>query len=251
MNKRELSKVRSERSQLVVKSNELIQKSRSSMTAQEQKLILYIISKIQPTDEDFKMYTVDLKQLCKVCGIETQGKNYMNFKSSIQALASKTFWIDTKDKDYLIHWLTNVEINKYETTVSFRLDERLKPYLLQVKQNFTQFELENILAFKSRFSIRLYEFLKSYLYMHEKEFTLDELKELLLIETKYKLFKDFKKYVLNKILSEINDYTDLDITYETIKTGRKVTGILFKINKKVLFDDRLEVIKNRNKALDK
>ena len=40
----------------VVKANDLIQKSRFSLTLQQQKIILYLISKIMPTDENFQLY---------------------------------------------------------------------------------------------------------------------------------------------------------------------------------------------------
>ena len=45
--------IRDEREYNVVKSNILIQKSRFNFTAQEQKIILYLISKIKPEDKDF------------------------------------------------------------------------------------------------------------------------------------------------------------------------------------------------------
>ena len=41
-----------ERSMLVVKHNDLIQKATYNLTALEQKLIIYAISKIKPTDRD-------------------------------------------------------------------------------------------------------------------------------------------------------------------------------------------------------
>ena len=50
-----------ERNHLVVKHNSLIQKTRYSLTTQQQKVLLYTISKIQPGDDDFKEYVFELK----------------------------------------------------------------------------------------------------------------------------------------------------------------------------------------------
>ena len=47
-----------ERGQVVLKANSLIQKTRYSLSLQEQKIILYIISKLEPTDEEFKHYEI-------------------------------------------------------------------------------------------------------------------------------------------------------------------------------------------------
>lgn len=41
------------RQMFVVKANALIQKSRFSLSLQQQKIVLYLISKIQPNDEEF------------------------------------------------------------------------------------------------------------------------------------------------------------------------------------------------------
>ena len=45
-----------ERNQLVVKHNALIQKTRYSLNTQQQKIILYLISKIKPDDDELKEY---------------------------------------------------------------------------------------------------------------------------------------------------------------------------------------------------
>ena len=60
----------------VIKSNKLIQQSRFSLTTQQQKIILFIISQIMPYDEDFKLYEFKVTEFCKLCGIAAQGDMY-------------------------------------------------------------------------------------------------------------------------------------------------------------------------------
>ena len=38
---------------------------------------------------------------------------------------------------------------------------------------------------------------------------------------------DFKKYVLDSALKQINAHTDIQVTYEQHKTGRSITGLSF------------------------
>ena len=43
---------------------------------------------------------------------------------------------------------------------------------------------------------------------------------------------DFRRFVLEKAQSEINELTDITIEFDPIKTGRKVTSIKFIIEEK-------------------
>ena len=48
----------------------------------------------------------------------------------------------------------------------------------------------------------------------------------------YNRFPDFRRFVLEKAQSEINELTDITIEFDPIKTGRKVTSIKFIIEEK-------------------
>lgn len=237
------------RNYLVVKSNDLIQRTRFNLSTQEQKIILYLISKIKPEDTDFQYYTFDIKDLCRICGIEYNGKNYQNFKESIRTLRDKSFWVETEEKIMLLSWLQEVEINKQETTVSLRLDDRLKPYLLSIGENFTKYQLEHTLLLKSKYSIRLYEFFICRAFRGYFEIGLDELKQALDI-TGYEVYKDFRVNVIDKALQEINQFTDLNISFSPIRTNRTITGLHFTIEYKE-DTSRFETMLMRNSILDK
>lgn len=219
------------RNQLVVKSNELIQKTRYGLSVQEQKIILYLISFIKPTDEKFQVYQVSMSDLCDICGITQSGKNYYRFRESIKSLADKSFWISTPERDILMRWVEHVEIVKRDKVVEIRIDDALKPYLLALKNNYTQYELGYVLVLKSKYSIRLYEILKSYAYIGQKDYSLEELKNALQIEG-YEEFRYFKRDIIDKSLAEINTYTDLQIAYKTYRVGRSIGGLTFEISKK-------------------
>ena len=237
-----------QRNQLVVKSNELIQKSRFSLSALEQKIILYIISKIKPEDTELKEYCFDLREMCRVCGISYSGKNYLNFKDSIKALRDKSFWIETPRKLYTVSWIERVEIDKYQTTVSVKLDDRLLPYLLNLRECFTSYELNYTLLMKSKYSIRIYELLKSYVGIGFFHIGIVDLKKLLQCES-YSEYKEFRRNVIDKALKEINEFTDLEIEYQQIRENRAVSALLFKIKRKDDIDLTIQRVKN-NMLLD-
>ena len=111
----------------------------------------------------------------------------------------------------------------------------MKPFLLQLKSNFTKYELYWTLNFKSKYTIRLYELIKSIHFNETEEFrkdyTLDELRRLLDAEN-YKLFADFKRRVLVPSIEEINHYSDKNIEFMPIKSGRSVSRIRLIISSK-------------------
>lgn len=221
-----------ERNQLVVKHNALIQKTRYSLNTQQQKIILYLISKIKPDDDDLQEYDYDLKDFCRVCGIETHGQNYQNIKESILQLHNKAFWIETEEKDMLVSWIIKATIYKNDTRLRIRLDDDLKPFLLHLREQFTAYELQNILVMRSKYSIRLYEYLKSYCSLGVITISVNELKEILDCVNEYNRWCDFKRRVLDTALQEINGYTDLQITTEFARQNKSIAKVIFTIAKK-------------------
>ena len=51
------------RKHLVIKANDLIQKSRFSLTLQQQKIVLYLISQIHPNDTELLVYLVPVVKI--------------------------------------------------------------------------------------------------------------------------------------------------------------------------------------------
>ena len=231
------SKILDVRHKTVVKANDLIQKSRFSLSVQQQKIVLYLISQITQFDNEFKLYEFSIPEFCKVCGIDYKsGKNYQDLKNAIKEIADKSVWIKIEeDEETLLRWIEKPYINKKSGTIKIRLDEDMKPFLLQLKENFTQYELLWTLHFKSKYSIRLYELIKSIhfreLESYTREYKLDELRRLLDAEN-YKTYQTFKTRVLIPAIDEINNYSDKNIEYEPIKRGRSVYSIRFTITTK-------------------
>lgn len=217
----------------VVKANDIIQRARFSLSAQEQKIILYIISRIKPFDKELVEQTFNILEFCKVCGLdEDNGANYQYIKKNLKGLRDKSIWIKLPNgTETTVSWLNKVTISKQSGVVKLKFDDDMKPYLLQLSKNFTSFELIYTLAMKSQYSIRFYELLKSYQWMGKIEFDIENLKVLLEAEN-YINFKDFRKKVLEIALREISTFSDIKITYELKKEGKKFTQITFFIVQK-------------------
>ena len=228
--KLEISK---QRSYSVVKSNEIIQKARYELTISELKTLAYIISNIKPNDKEIQDYTFSVKEYCQVCGIDYKnGNNYINIKKNLKSLRDKSFWlIDEKGNEVLVGWLSKARINKGSGKITVRLDDDIQKYVIGLFDNYTQYELLSTLPMKSNYSFRIYELLKSYAFTKHHTFDIDELKTML-SATNYVNFKDFRKYVLEVATKEINLYTDIEISWQPIKNGKKVVQVYFNIKQR-------------------
>lgn len=212
-----------ERELWVVKSNALIQKSRYQMTLQQSRLMLYLISKIDSVfDTDFREFTISLLDLCSVCGIEKGGNSYKLIKESLQGLADKSVWLPTEDGgEELCRWLDKAKIER-TGYITLRISESMKPFLLQLKSDFTKYRLVHALAFKSRYSVQLYELCKSIVYNgvgYAREYSISDFQKHFI--TPYKAIYDFKRRVIEPALTDINEFSDIQAFCEFTGRGRE------------------------------
>ncbi len=229
-----------DRNYFVVKSNDLIQKSRFSLSLQAQRCLLFAISRIKFSDMPSTEYTFSIKDICEACGIDmkTHGDYYSLMKKELKALRDNSIWITNgQGREETVSWFSKVIINKGTGTVSVKFDETMKDYLFYLQSRYTQYKLSTPLAFKSKYSIRLYELLLSYIKKSDLDnendkiltFTPDELKERLDAQ-KYSKFYDLRRFVIEKSIEEINTYSeDIHTEFEYYYKGKVATKVIFVI----------------------
>lgn len=201
-----------QQSYFVVKSNEIIQKSRFSMSVQQQKIMLFLISKIKPTDTANQLYCISILDFLNVTDMCDSGNNYSEVKKALKTIADKSMWLTKPNgKEVLLRWLDRIEIDTKTNLISVRFHEDMFPYLLDLREKYTQYSLENILPMRSKYGIRLYELLRSYANMDSAmTIEIDELRQRMDC-TQYERFPDFRRFALNPALDDINTFTDISV----------------------------------------
>lgn len=124
-----------------------------------------------------------------------------------------------------------------KNALQIRFTSEVLPYFTRLASgNFTTYQLKDLFALDSVTSMSLYsyfiknEFKYANQESYEVELSLENIKALTDIgEKKYDRWVDFRRYVLDKIIEEINDRTSLKLEYDTIKKGRPIVGVRFKI----------------------
>src|SRR5690606_23398457 len=149
-------------------------------------------------------------------------------------LQAKTIFIPDEDGFITTNWVASQRYKEGEGIIKLSFSPYLKPYLLQLKTQFTSYKLSNILSLGSGYSIRLYELMKKWQHLGEREYPVDELKLKFGIEEgTYSRYTHFKNRVLKRAIEEVNEKTDLHIKFTEIKKGRKVEKIGFTIHHSV------------------
>ena len=157
-------------------------------------------------------------------------------------------WLYTEDAEITVSWIDKAYIYKKSGQVKIRLDEDLKPYLISLRDNYTQFPLSVILQMRSKYGIALYQLLKSYLFKSKViSFNIEDLKEILDCSS-YNNFTNFKKKVLEPALNDINSYSDLIVSVSYEKENRTYKRAVFyvrEILKSGSLEDREEVARRK------
>lgn len=211
---------------IAIQSNALIN-ARYDMTAFQKKILLYIISKIQPDDKDFQNYTINVKDF--VDEADYKSKNlYEKLRKDTKALISKVYEIEEPDGLLQVSILTKAKYIKSQGLIQVAFAPDLKPYLLQLKEHFTATPLRYVMGFKSVHSIRIYEMLQQFRSTDYFTVSILDLKYRLSLEDKYKTYTLFKRRVVEQAQKELK-HTDMAFTFSEIKKGRKVERLEFKI----------------------
>jgi plasmid replication initiation protein len=215
------------------KHNDLIEAKYQLPNLQEQRVIIMLLAQIKPNDEDFKGYRIAITDFAKLVGLRVDGV-YEELEKALKNLMTRVISIKKGKSFLLMNWLSSAEYIHGSGYVELAFDPKLKPYLLQLQDHFTQYKLDKVLHFKSIYSIRLYELLKKDSFKVKNGifnvfFEYEELREKFGIGKKeYLLFANFKMKTIEVATREISDKTDLfiiDVKYG--KTGRKITNITF------------------------
>lgn len=218
----------------VVKHNKLIE-AKGRMTLMEQKILRAVISVIKPEDKDFKEYQIDVREFQELSGSDGRKDLYNELKDVSHRLMDRKIEIEEliaegKKRFLVTRYISSAEYVTGEGHIKILFDPKLKPYLLDLKEQYTQYQLKYVMQMRSAHALRLYELLKQYEAVGRRRFTLDDFKQYLGVEG-YSAFKDLERRVLRPSQDEINEMTDLFVEYSKICQGRgaKVVAIEYSI----------------------
>jgi len=222
-------------SSVEVRQHNAITTARYEMTACEMDIVFYLLSLIKKEDEKGVMYQIRVKDLMAITGREW---HYQQFLEATSNLRSREYIIEDDKRLLQVGLLSSAEYTKGEGVIELEVSEKVRPYLIDLKSNFTSFRLHAAFSLTSKYAKRIYQITSQWKDIGEsKTFSLHDFKVMLMLKDpqgkepeQYTKVSMFKKFVLDTAVSQINTHTDLKISYELIKKGRSYQSIRFYIS---------------------
>jgi plasmid replication initiation protein len=230
-----------EKTELVVKSNELI-KASYSLGLVEQRLILMAIVTARETkkgitaDTLLEIRAMDYAQLFSV----TKQAAYMALTDAVETLFNRRATVQVYDerrkglRPLTVRWVTAMHHEENAGLITLRFGHEVVPEITRLEANFTSYELGQIAGLKSSYAVRLYELLIQWKVPGSTPLLkIDEFRSQLgLLKHEHSQMCHFKKYALDLAVSQINEHTDIFVAYQQVKLGRVITGFTFMLTQK-------------------
>jgi plasmid replication initiation protein len=229
------------KTELVVKSNRLVEAS-YRLGMNEQRIILYSICRCR---EEQKGLFPDLPVTITADAFATQFPSidksnvYRQLKDAMDALYDRSVTIHDIDPDSgharvkKTRWISEGGYVDGAGNIQVIFTPEVIKYITRLEVEFTSYQLEKVGNMTSAHAVRMYELLAQHRDVGTRALNLVWLRETLQIEPhEYKLTADFKKWVIDTSVDQINKHSDITVSYKPQKTGRAITDFVFKIKSK-------------------
>lgn len=209
------------------------------LNTNEMKFFMWIVAQLNSQkDQLFQICEIPLKEIFEIWNWNNGVIDYSYCAQVVETMSKKVYIEDFKLLDEktmkevkvktampLFQWIRYQEGDGY---ISYKLNDSLMEYLINLKQNFTQLKFKDIQQMKSAYSIRIYNMLMSEIGQNRTIFkiNLEVLYNILEIPESLRPWFEFKRAILQRAVKDINTKSNLMILdVEVKKTGRKVTDI--------------------------
>lgn len=228
------------RTELIVKDNALINAS-YNLDLVEQRLVLLAIVEARESGKGINAndpLTVHAESYINQFGVH-RNTAYQALKDACDDLFARQFsYQSLSEKGNIINhksrWVSEVAYIDNEAVVRLIFAPAIVPLITKLEEQFTKYEIQQISNLTSAYAVRLYEILIAWRSTGKTPLiTMYDFRQKIgVLETEYKRMYDFKKYVLDIALKQVNEHTDITVKVEQHKTGRSITGFSFSFKQK-------------------
>ena len=228
------------KTELVVKDNALINAS-YNLDLDEQRLILLANVEARESGKGINAndpLTVHAESYINQFGVH-RNTAYQALKDACDDLFARQFsYQSLSEKGNTINhksrWVSEVAYIDNEAVVRLIFAPAIVPLITRLEEQFTKYEIQQISNLTSAYAVRLYEILIAWRSTGKTPLiTMYDFRQKIgVLETEYKRMYDFKKYVLDIALKQVNEHTDIIVKVEQHKTGRSITGFSFSFKQK-------------------
>ena len=211
-------------------------------------------------DKEFPKLFIPTSQVVELFGGNT--KYLHDLKPACEKLFDAIIELNYENGGFTLLHLFNELHYEPEEGLYLQFDNKMRPYLLDLfeSKGYTQISVEQIFYLTSPYAVRLIELMLQYQNIPEFKIRLEIKREMTIDELKFALnvpkdaydgrINNFRKFVLDDPIAEINEKTIYQMSYKVVKQGRNVTGFEFCLNMQAEPPATTECFRYVNKAID-
>ena len=226
----------SSKSDLVVKSNRL-NMAIQNLSLSEVRILQLAIIDARETGNGLsldKPLNISALRYAKAFGVARQTAHEAILSAEKNLFDRRFSFLDTDDKLVKSRWVQRVKYLDEEASIEVILTYDVVNEITRIdgyENFFTQYLLEQTAKMQSTYSVRLYELLVQWKSAKKTPLLqLDCFRQQLGVGVdEYKLMSNFKKRVLDLAVKEINETSDLTVSYDQEKRGKRIIGFKFKV----------------------
>ncbi len=229
---------------IVKKSNSLTE-AYYSLSVVEYRVLHMVFTALAEHDVNADFYkkvrfTVRADDYMELYGVD-RATAYQALKEASERLFNRYFSYDEVLDERLglverlkARWVQKIGYVEKSACITMYLTSDVLSMVGQLKNQFTYFQLSMMSDLSSIHAIRIYEMMMQWrITKVVPSISVDDLRARLgLSEDEYPRMFDFKKRVLDHAVNAINEHTDITVSYEQQKSGRNITGFIFKFKQK-------------------
>ncbi len=226
---------------LVVKDNALINAS-YNLELTEQRLIMLAIINARESgqgitaDSKLEIHASDYAKLFNV----SLDASYKALREAVNNLFNRQFSYTAEYKRtgkigvVRSRWVSRIFYVDDLALLEITFAPDVVPLVTRLEEHFTSYQAKQVAHLTSKYAVRLYELLIAWREAGKvPPIEISEFRNRLgLLDDEYTAMHNFKKRVLEPSIQQINEHTDITVTYEQHKKGRTISGFSFKFKQK-------------------
>jgi plasmid replication initiation protein len=222
--------------ELEIRQHNALTNARYDYTELQLDVLFFLISKLRK-EQKGSVYDLSIKELSALTG---KKYDYPYLRKATADMGSRMFEVET-ERGYQQMWMfQHVLYVTGQGIIEVKLSEAILPFLFDLKDNFTSYGLAAALRLGSKYAKRIYQLCSQWKDLGEtKKYDLQDFKRRLGLldekgNEKMKQVGELRSYVLDPAVRQINEHTELHISYTLEKKGRAFKNIFFTVRPQAL-----------------
>jgi plasmid replication initiation protein len=222
--------------ELEIRQHNALTNARYDYTELQLDVLFFLISKLRKEQKTL-VYELSIKDLS---GLTGKQYHYPYLRKATADMGSRVFEVETPRGHQQLWMFQHVLYVTGQGIIEVKLSEAVLPFLFGLKDNFTSYGLAAALRLSSKYAKRIYHYCSQWKDLGEtKKYDLQDFKKMLGLlddkgNEKMKQVGELRSYVLDPAVKQINEHTELHISYALEKKGRSFKNIVFTVKPQAL-----------------